>query len=209
VAAAVVGAPVALWLASRVHGNPTFAQVGPAAGQRPSPFRLPQFLNYVWQFYLPRLPGVSRERVVPGLAVYSVWVRESWGTFGWLNVPMASWVYKVVGGFTALVAVSSVAIVARFRDRLRWQLVAFFAVALLALLLGLHLTEYKWLINGQGAFLQGRYILPVLGLFGVAVALVVSRLPKRGQAVACAALVPAMLLLQVIALSTVAAAYYT
>lgn len=208
-AAVVFSVPVIAWIAGRTHGNPTFAQIGPAAGQRTFPFNLRQFLSYIWQFYLPRPPGMSPDRVTPGLSVYNVWVREGWGTFGWLDVPMSSWVYTVVGSFTALIGAVSALIVSRFRDRLRWQLVAFFGLALLTLLLGLHLTEYRSLINGQGAFLQGRYLLPVLSLFGLAVALVVSRLPARWQGAACAALVPGMILLQVIALSTVAAAYYT
>ncbi len=208
-AGVVCAAPVIAWIAARTHGNPTLAQVGAAAGQRSHPFSVRQFLSYVWQFYLPRLPWMTRLRVTPGLSVYNVWVREGWGTFGWLDVPMPSWVYAAVGSLTALIAVLSGAIISTFRDRLRWQLIAFFGLALAALLLGLHLTEYRSLINNQGAFLQGRYLLPVVGLFGVAAALVVSRLPRRWQGPACATLVPTMLLLQVLALATVARTYYT
>ena len=202
-------APVIAWIATRSQGNPALAQISAAPGQRAHPFNLRQFLSYVWQFYLPRLPWMARQRVTPGLSVYNVWVREGWGTFGWLDVAMPSWVYTVVGSFTAIIAALSGAIVSTFRDRLRWQLVAFFGLALVALLLGLHLTEYRSLINNQGPFLQGRYLLPVVGLFGLAVALVLGRLPRRWQGPACATLVPAMLLLQVLALSTVARTYYT
>jgi 4-amino-4-deoxy-L-arabinose transferase-like glycosyltransferase len=207
-AAAGCAAPVVAWIAARTHGTPGLAQIGAPAG-RPSPFKVRGFLSYVWQFYLPRLPWLTRERVSPGLSVYNVWVREAWGTFGWLDVSMPSWVYTAVGSFTALIAVLSAGIVSTLRGRLRWQLIAFFGLALAALLLGLHLTEYRSLINNQGPFLQGRYLLPVVGLFGVAVALVVSRLPRSWQGPTCAALVPAMLLLQVLALATVARTYYT
>jgi 4-amino-4-deoxy-L-arabinose transferase-like glycosyltransferase len=208
-AGAAACAPVIAWVVTRVHGNPALSQVGPKSGEHAVPFNVRQFLSYIWQFYLPRLPGMTPNRVTPGLSVYNVWVREAWGTFGWLDVPMASWVYTAVGSFTAAIGVASAAIVASFRDRLSLQLVAFYGLALVALLFGLHLTEYRSLINGQGAFLQGRYLLPVLGLFGVAVALVVSRLPPRWQGPACGAVLPAMLLLQGIALASVAATYYT
>ena len=108
-AAAVVCAPVIAWVVTRVHGNPTLSQVGPPSGQRASPFKVPQFLDYIWQFYLPRLPGTIRERVTPGLSVYDVWIREGWGTFGWLDVSMTRWVYHVLAGVTALVAVAAAA----------------------------------------------------------------------------------------------------
>ncbi len=209
VALVAVCVPVIAWIAARGHGNPALAPIGSAPARRGTPFNLRQFLSYIWQFYLPRLPGMSPDRVTPGLSVYNIWVRETWGTFGWLDVPMPTWVYTAVTTFTACVAVLSAAIVARFRDRLRWQLMAFFALAVVALLLGLHLTEYRSLINLGGPFLQGRYLLPVVGLFGLAVALVLSRLPARWRGPACGALVPGMLLLDVIALSTIAGAYYT
>ena len=202
-------APVIAWIAARGHGNPALAQIGPGPGARVRPFNLRQFLSYVWQFYLPRLPGMTPDRVSSGLAVQDVWVRETWGTFGWLSVPMPSWVYTVAATLTAVVAVLSAAIVARFRDRLRWQLIAYFALAVGALLLGLHLTEYRSLITGGGPFLQGRYLLPVVGLFGLAVALTFSRVPARWQGPVCGALVSGMLLLDVLALSTVAGTYYT
>ena len=109
----------------------------------------------------------------------------------------------------SLVAIASAAIVATFRDRLRWGLIGFFAVALVGLLLGLHLTEYRSLIAGQGPILQGRYLLPVLGLFGLAVALVVGRLPAAWRAPACGVLISGMLVLQIVALFAVGTRYYT
>jgi hypothetical protein len=173
------------------------------------PFILRQFLSYVWQFYLPRLPEMSAERVTSRLSVYYIWLREGWGVFGWLEVAMPGWVYALATAFMSVVAIASAAIVATFRDRLRWGLIGFFAVALVALLVGLHLTEYRALIASQGPILQGRYLLPVLGLFGLAVALVVGRLPASWRAPVCGVLIAAMLLLQIVALSSVGARYYT
>jgi hypothetical protein len=173
------------------------------------PFNLREFLSYIWQFYLPRLPFMSQDRVTPGLAVYDVWLREGWGKFGWLEVGLPSAVYALLAGFMSVVAIASAAIIATFRDRLRWGLVAFFAVALAALLFGLHLTEYRALIGGQGPILQGRYLLPVLGLLGLAVAFVVGRLPASWRAPTCGALIAGMLILQVVALGAIGARYYT
>ena len=207
--AAAFAAPVVAWLGLRNQGAPVIAQVGSPPGTRPYPFSVRQFLSYIWQFYLPRLPGMSPDRVTPGLSVYNVWVREGWGKFGWLDVPMPSWVYTVAGVFTAVVGVATAALAAMFRDRLRLSLLAFFGLALVALLFGLHLTEYRSLLNHRGPYLQGRYLLPAVGLFGLSLAFVLGRLPKRIQGPACGALVPALLVLQVIALASVAKSYYT
>ena len=50
----------------------------------------------------------------------------------------------------------------------------------------LHITEYRALIIGEGQFLQGRYLLPVVGLLGLAIALIVSRIPLKARALVCA-----------------------
>ena len=118
-------------------------------------------------------------RATSGLPVYDTWIQQGWGVFGWLELAMPSWLYGVLAGACGLVAVASAAIIARFRDRIRWSLVAFFALAVAGLLFGLHYTEYRSIVYGEGPILQGRYLLPVAGLFGLAVALILTRFPPR------------------------------
>ena len=168
-----------------------------------------QFLSYLWQFYLPRLPFMTPDRETAGLPLYDLWIREGWGVFGWRDVAMANFVYRVLGAISGVVAIASAVVVARFRDRLRLELLAYFALAFVALLLGLHVTDYRALIAGQPAVLQGRYLLPVLPLFGLAVGLLVTRVPSRWRADACGAVVAGLLVLQVLALATIAGSYYT
>jgi hypothetical protein len=57
--------------------------------------------------------------------------------------------------------------------------------------------------------LQGRYILPVTGLLGLAVALLASRMSTRWRAVFAAAVIAGMFLLQALALASIARRYYT
>ena len=148
-------------------------------------------------------------RATSGLPVYDTWIQQGWGVFGWLELAMPSWLYGVLAGACGFVAVASAAIVARFRDRIRWSLVAFFALTVAVLLFGLHYTEYRSIVYGAGPILQGRYILPLSGLFGLAVALILTRLPARWRAPACGVVLAGMLLVQVLALATVAQRYYT
>jgi 4-amino-4-deoxy-L-arabinose transferase-like glycosyltransferase len=208
--AAICVLPVLGWFElARSTGIAPVNAVGQAAGAPVRRSTLRGFLSYVWQFYLPRLPEMNFQRVTPGLPVYDIWLREGWGVFGWLEVRMPEPVYALLAAFTSLIAIVSAAIVSTFRDRLRWSLIAFFAVALTGLLFGLHLTEYRSLIAGQGPVLQGRYLLPVVGIFGLAVALIVGRLPASWRAPVCGLLIAGMLLLQIVALGAVGARYYT
>lgn len=210
VSAVICTVPVLGWIAvARSQGIAAVNAVGTSTGTAVRPFNLRQFVSYIWQFYLPRLPFMSPDRVTMDLSVYAVWLREGWGKFGWLEVGLPSGIYALLAGFMSVIAIASAAIIATFRGRLRWGLIAFFAVALAALLLGLHLTEYRALIGGQGPILQGRYLLPVLGLLGLAVALILKRLPASWQAPTCGVLIAGMLLLQIVALSAVGARYYT
>jgi 4-amino-4-deoxy-L-arabinose transferase-like glycosyltransferase len=205
-----LGAPVLAWVvAATALGRTAINTVHTAPGTHPKPFSIGQFISYVWQFYLPRLSSMKPFRVTVDLPLYDVWIGEGWAAFGWLDVGMASWLYPVFAGVTAVFAVAGAAVLARFRDRLRLELVAYFALTSVSLLAGLHLTEYRSLIAGDGPVLQGRYVLPLIGLFGLAPALVMTRLPVRVRGAACASLVAALMVLQVLALATVARAYYT
>jgi hypothetical protein len=96
----------------------------------------------------------------------------------------------------------------RDREPRKLALLGFFALTLLALLTLLHITEYRVIISGGGQFLQGRYLLPVIGLLGLAVGLIVRSVPLRAQAWACSLTVTGLLALQAISLSTIVLAYY-
>ena len=166
----VLALPVLGWFALASHvGGLSITTVGSSPAH---PFLISQFLSYVWQFYLPRLPFLTPFRTTPDLPVYDVWIRQLTGVFGWLDVYLPDWLYRVAAVAAAGLGLGSIALLTRLRDRRHLALLAFFAVTLLALLVVLHVTEYRALIAGGGVFLQGRYLLPVVSLFGLAVGLV-------------------------------------
>ncbi|MGZ4350927.1 MAG: hypothetical protein ACXVRX_10445, partial [Solirubrobacteraceae bacterium] len=106
------------------------------------------------------------------------------------------------------IAIASIALLAHLRDRRRLALLGFFALTLVALLVVLHITEYRALLAGEGQFLQGRYLLPVVSLLGLAVALVVSRIPLKARSFVCVLTLLGLLSAQAISLATVVHAYY-
>jgi 4-amino-4-deoxy-L-arabinose transferase-like glycosyltransferase len=205
---AALAVPILAWLAlATALGRSAVNTIQP--GPHPHPFNISQFLSYVWQFYLPRLPSMTLFRETPGLPVYDLWVKEGLGVFGWLDIGMPEWVYKVFAVAMAMIGVGGVALICRFRDRVRLELLAFFALGLVALLAGLHLTDYRAIIAGEPAVIQGRYLLPVLPLLGLTVGMIVTRLRASWRAPATGALIGVLLVLQVLALATIGKAYYT
>ena len=87
-------------------------------------------------------------------------------------------------------------------------LVAFFATAALALLAGLHWVEYRTILNEGVTFNQGRYLLPLLPLFGACVAATLALVPVRWRPQATGALIGGAVVLQAFSLAIVASRFY-
>ncbi|MGI8506449.1 MAG: hypothetical protein ACR2MK_06515, partial [Solirubrobacteraceae bacterium] len=109
---------------------------------------------------------------------------------------------------TGVILAGAAALLARIRNPLSWALISFLGLALVALLAGLHLTDYRSLIADRGPLLQGRYLLPAIGLFGLATGFLIAHLPARGRAPACGLVLAGLLVVQVLSLSSVLRAYY-
>lgn len=199
--------PILAWVGVAVAlGRPAVNTISTTPGSHP--FSVRQFLSYVWQFYLPRLPFMTSFRTTPHLPVYDIWVQQGVGTFGWLDVYLPHWMYPAAAITLAAIAISTVALLSRLRDPRHLALLAFFALTAVALFGLLHVTDYRSLIAGQGTAVQGRYLLPVVGLLGLATGLIVNQLPRRGRPLACGAVLAAVLAMQTISLAAIVQAYY-
>ncbi len=96
----------------------------------------------------------------------------------------------------------------RWRDRVDGPLLAFFAIATLALMAGLHWNEYK-LAQEQGVLInQGRYLFPLIGLAGLATATVLAPLRAQARGVALGLLVGGLAVLDLFALALVTTRFY-
>jgi len=202
----ILGVPVLLWVTLAPSlGGVSITHISTSVSH---PFGIRDFLGYVWQFYLPRLPFMHPFTQTPQLGVYAIWVRELTGIFGWLDVYLPDWLYQLGAVSAGALSIGLIAVLVRVRSRRVLALLAFFALTVLALLVLLHVAGYSALISGGGAFLQGRYLLPAVGLLGLAVGVVLSRLPVRARPLACGGLVTALLAWQVISLVAIVEAYY-
>jgi 4-amino-4-deoxy-L-arabinose transferase-like glycosyltransferase len=206
IGALALGAPVLAWLAlARSLGGTAITTVGASTTHA---FNVRQFLSYVWQFYLPRLSFMVPFRTTPQLPVYDIWTRQGLGNFGWLDVFEPNWVYRAGAVIAGALAVAAAVIVGRRGLVRRLPLLSFFALALVSLLGLLHISEYRVILAGGGQFNQGRYLLPVVGLLSLVVATVVRAVPGRVRTTACGLTLTALLVLQVISLTTIVQGYY-
>ena len=202
---------VGAWLGTaRALDRPAVNQI--ATGTRPTPtltsFSPREAGSYMWQYYLPRLSFQRRFGGLPEYPVYDIWLKGGWADFGWLEIELPGGVYVLLALLTlAILAGAAVAIV-RAWSRIDRALAAAFALAVVTLFAGLHWTEFRTLIGGSGPVTQGRYVLPLIALMGVAAAAAVSVLPARRRPVAAAALLGGLVVLQVASLGIVLGRFY-
>jgi hypothetical protein len=128
-------------------------------------------LSYVWQLFLPRLPGMNEQ--IPGFPLHQVWFNGFIGRFGWLDYGYPSWVYNLAWYIAiAIVLLALVALARRLAAlRARWVELACYvtAVAGTAVLVGL--VDYQSFISHQPLYEQARYLLPLSVLYAAVIAL--------------------------------------
>jgi hypothetical protein len=143
---------------------------------------LREFVSYVWQFYLPRLSFMNPKIGPDDYGFRQAYVERLYGTLAQLEVVLprgvADWLWWItLAGLVALV----VALIRQWRSvqrqsELAWVLL----LAIFTLLLGLHLAAYRSMVGAPlDPILTARYVLPLLPLFGVAIALIAKALPRR------------------------------
>jgi 4-amino-4-deoxy-L-arabinose transferase-like glycosyltransferase len=177
--------------------------------ERPPDFDEKEFVGYVWQYYLPRLPFMEP---YPNLdwppQAYQTWFKHAWGAFGWLETRYPRHFYWLLGLVTIAVAAGALVALIRRRNRLNIPLLVFFALVVVVLVGGLHWNEYR-LAESRGILLnQGRYLFPAIALAGLAVGAALSALPGRVRAPALGVWLGGLGALQMYAIGVVAVRFY-
>jgi 4-amino-4-deoxy-L-arabinose transferase-like glycosyltransferase len=171
---------------------------------------LPGFWSYVWQFYLPKLPGMATP-IGPAWDVDNVYLTRFFGTFGQLEIgfprDLLNWIRVAIWIGLALL------IVACWRHRAslarRRDVIAVLGVAVVLTLIGLHAAAFRaMLLNPGDPVLTGRYLLMLIPLYGVAVAGAMRALPGRLRAATTGGLVAALVLVQLSAFGLVVERFY-
>jgi Predicted membrane protein (DUF2142) len=129
-------------------------------------------ISYIWQFYLPRLPGMAN--YFPGLSTTrDLWFNRAVGLYGWLDTPLPTWVDNLALIPTGLIAILSLReLTARWRalrERLP-ELLVYLTMAVGLMTLVAVASRATRLVEGAG-WAQPRYLLPLLPLAAAVLAL--------------------------------------
>jgi hypothetical protein len=140
-----------------------------------------EFASYVWQFYLPRLPFMN-DSIGPDYGVQGAFVDTFYGVFASLEVRWSPLVYQLLAAASLIGLVALITTLVRARATLPKDLLALLVAAPLVLVAALHFAAYRNLqLDPENPVIVGRYLFPVIPVFGVAVAIVVRALRPRAS----------------------------
>jgi hypothetical protein len=153
------------------NGSTKRVAAAPSIAANRHPAQLREFVSYLWQFYLPKLPFMNDLQA--GIPLYNVWFKGFIGRFGWLDTNFAAAVYPAGAAVFAAIAGLAAAGIWRVRERIRGRLGT---ILVLAGMVAGFVVVVAWagyrgrLDNGQ-IFEQARYLLPLGALYATLIAL--------------------------------------
>jgi hypothetical protein len=166
-------------------------------------------LSYIWQSYLPRLPGMRD--YFPGVStIRQLWFDRLVGVYGWLDTHFPDWAYNVALIPSALLAALCGRELVRGRSALRaraGELIAYAAIAV-GLLAVIGVDSYHAYPAQAGSYSEPRYMLPLTAIFAAALTLAVRGAGRRWGPAAGALLVVLFLGYDIVSQLQVVARFY-
>ncbi len=170
-AAGVGASPVVLYaLYNALTGKPALGALAGALNLSGKSGSLLKELGYIWQFYLPPLPGMHH--YFHGfLTARVLWFNGLVGLYGWLDTTFPSWVYTVALVPAVLLAGLFSRALYTCRGALRSRLVEL--CVYLAIVLGVAgvIGVDDYIHHLPTEYAEPRYLLPLLALWGPILAL--------------------------------------
>jgi 4-amino-4-deoxy-L-arabinose transferase-like glycosyltransferase len=172
-AVACSAGPVGLYVLSNLlAGRGAFGALSGAVSKSSHHGSLPGELSYIWQMYLPRLPGMGHDFAGIFMA-RQLWFNGLVGSYGWLETDFPGWVYTIAlipAGLIAGLAVFG-AYAARTTLRARLSELGVYALMTIGLMGLIGADGYLLFPVNVGTYAEARYLLPLLVLWGAVLAL--------------------------------------
>jgi Predicted membrane protein (DUF2142) len=148
-------------------------------------------LSYIWQLYLPRLPGMHKD-FGEIFTTRQIWFRNVVGMYGWSDTVFPKWVYNValIPAVVVLALCLRELTVSRIELRGRAAEILTYALMSLGVLVLVGAADY---LGTAAEFAEARYLFPMLALWGAVLALTARGAGRRwGPAVGALIVVLAM-----------------
>jgi len=209
IALAIAASPILLYVVRNLATHrPVLGEVSNAARLlQGSVFHA---IDYIWQLYLPRLPGMHN--YFPSIfTTRQIWFDRLVGLYGWLDTVFPGWVYSLALIPAGLIAVLCVRALAVNRAALRRRAAELltYAVMLAGLLALIGMDSYINSFKPLGElYAEPRYLLPMLALAGAALALAAEGAGRRWAPAVGALIVTAVFAHDVFSQLLVISRYY-
>jgi 4-amino-4-deoxy-L-arabinose transferase-like glycosyltransferase len=170
-----------------------------------------EFVSYLWQFYLPKLGFMNTTIGPPNYDVHTGLVDRIFGTLAQLEVGLPPTLDDIAWWTARLGLVALVVALWVRRDAVRSNaaLAVVLVTAVWTLLLGLHLVAYRSMLTSPGdPIITGRYLLPLIGLLGMAAAVIAAALPRLLRDLYNGVVVAAGVALQLLSLGLLLERFY-
>ncbi len=172
-ALAIVACPtIAYALLSAAVDHPTLGLVSNAVGVARHHGSALGEVSYIWQLYLPRLPGMPHD--FPGISTTrTIWLDGYVGLYGWLETTFPGWVYDLALLPTALILALCARTLLASRAALRTRLGELLVYATMGVGVMVLVGADSYLVFPEAAaeYGQTRYLLPMLPLLGAVLVL--------------------------------------
>jgi hypothetical protein len=210
IAAAIGLSPALLYALRNILEHHQTLGIVTGAGNSIESSSLGNDVSYIWQLFLPRLPGMTH--YFAGMTTFKdVWFDRSVGLYGWMDTMFPTWVDNVALVPAAVVALLCARELFVRRSALRARLVELgvYGLIMLGVLVMIGASSYvSNALGGGPAFGEPRYLLPLLPLFAAVLALAVRGAGRRWTPMVGAALVVLLFGYDVVSQLQVIARYY-
>jgi Predicted membrane protein (DUF2142) len=167
-------------------------------------------LSYIWQLYLPRIPGMTQ--YFQGLKTYKdIWFDRSIGLYGWMDTTFPTWTENLALIPTAILTILCGRQLLTQRRTLKARLpeLAAYTAIIIGLLVNIGAPSYfADAIQHRYAFGEPRYLLPLLPLLAAAIALATRGAGRRWTPIAGAATITLLFAHDIFSQLQVIARYY-